>query len=338
VAGPVARSIARARAKPFAFFKRLGPAQQQIYLRSDRVSTMPLRNPTGLRMLVVELATALAGEAPPRVEAAAQRLVSALAQDLGAPAVSVKVLPRRPHGRWGELHGLYEWSQQRGDRPLITLWMRTARQKRVVAFRTFLRTLLHEIGHHVDYAVLRLGDSYHTQGFYQRESHLFHQLVTDGGPLMATLEEQLARMDRTADDFAAALTGVPEAALTKRPDGKNWCALEVVCHVRDTEESFLARFQTIVTMDEPKFLPVEPDRWAEERQYLRNDVREALAAFRTRRVETVRFLRGLPPAQLDRGGMHATRGRMTIRDFVGLMAWHDDNHLDQLKRALAGQP
>ena len=29
---------------------------------------------------------------------------------------------------------------------------------------------------------------------------------------------------------------------------------------------------------------------------------------------------------------------MTIGDFVGLMAWHDDNHVDQLKRALKGQP
>jgi hypothetical protein len=27
-----------------------------------------------------------------------------------------------------------------------------------------------------------------------------------------------------------------------------------------------------------------------------------------------------------------------MKDFVGLMAWHDDNHLDQLKRALAGKP
>ena len=34
---------------------------------------------------------------------------------------------------------------------------------------------------------------------------------------------------------------------------------------------------------------------------------------------------------------NATRGRMTVKDFVGLMAWHDDNHLDQLKRALEGK-
>jgi hypothetical protein len=28
---------------------------------------------------------------------------------------------------------------------------------------------------------------------------------------------------------------------------------------------------------------------------------------------------------------------MKIDDFVTLMAWHDDNHLDQLKRALEGK-
>ena len=154
---------------------------------------------------------------------------------------------------------------------------------------------------------------------------------------MATFEEQLARMDRTTDDFAAALTGVPEAALTKRPDGKNWCALEVVCHMRDTEESFLARFQTILAMDEPKFLPVEPDRWAEERQYLRNDVAEALQAFRTRRAETLQTFGKLTSGQWDKGGLHPVRGRITLDGFLSLMAWHDDNHLDQLKRALQGR-
>ena len=43
------------------------------------------------------------------------------------------------------------------------------------------------------------------------------------------------------------------------------------------------------------------------------------------------------PEHWDRAGQHATRGRMTVRDFVGLMASHDDNHLDQLRRALDGK-
>ncbi|HYB69518.1 MAG TPA: DinB family protein [Candidatus Bathyarchaeia archaeon] len=323
---------------PFAYFQRLTRRQQAIYLESDGVVTMPLPQAPRLQPLVTALAHALESGERASSESAAQRLVSGLARTLGAPPVRVKVLAARPHARWGELHGLYETTRGSAEPPVITLWMRTARQKRVVAFRTFLRTLLHEVGHHVDYTLLRLGDSFHTQGFYARESHLFHQLVTDGGILMASLEEQMARMDRTADDFAAAIKGISDAALSRRPDEKNWSAKEVICHVRDTEESFMLRFQTIMEMDEPKVLPAEPDRWATERQYQRNDAAEALATFRVRREESLRFLRGLRAEHWDRGGVHPTRGRMTLRDFVGLMAWHDDNHLDQLKRALEGKP
>ena len=322
---------------PFAYFQRLTRRQQAIYLESDGIVTLRLPAAPRLQPLVTALARALESGERALTESAAQRLVLGLARALGVPPVRVKVLAARPHAGWGELHGLYETPGRGGLPPQITLWMRTARQQRVVAFRTFLRTLLHEVGHHVDYTLLRLGDSFHTQGFYARESHLFHQLVTDGGILMASLEEQLARMERTAEDFAAAIKGVPDAALARRPDDKNWSAKEVICHVRDTEESFMMRFQSIMEMDEPRFLPAEPDRWATERQYQRNDAAEALQAFRVRRDESLRFLHGLRPEHWERGGVHATRGRMTMKDFVGLMAWHDDNHLDQLRRALEGK-
>ncbi len=322
---------------PFAYFERLSRRQQGIYLRSDKITAVPLPGAGALRPRGVELGATLESGDRALTESACQLLANGLGRALGLPPVRVTVLAARPHAKWGELHGLYESTGKPGRPPTITLWMRTAQQKRVVAFRTFLRTLLHEMGHHLDYTLLRLGDSLHTQGFYQRESHLFHQLVTDGGPGMATLDEQLARMERTVNDFAAVVKNVSDAQLTKRPDPKNWSAKEVVCHVRDTEESFMMRFLSILAMDDPKFLPVEPDRWAVERQYQRNDVQEALAALKTRREETLRFFRGLKPEQWERGGVHATRGRMTLKDFVELMAWHDDNHLDQLKRALDGK-
>jgi hypothetical protein len=34
--------------------------------------------------------------------------------------------------------------------------------------------------HHLDYELLRLPDSFHTEGFYQRESSLLRQLLGDG--------------------------------------------------------------------------------------------------------------------------------------------------------------
>ncbi len=322
----------------FAYFKRLDRRHQAIYLRSDAVTVAPLPHPEAVRPLVSALADALRGEDREETERAARTLVAGLARALRLPPVHVQVLASRPHARWGELHGLYEWERGRGETPLITLWMRTAKQKRVVAFRTFLRTLLHELGHHLDYTGLGLGDSFHTQGFYARESHLFHQLVTDGDSGMATLEEQLARMERTPDDVAAAIRGIPDDALSARPDGRSWCVKEVVCHLRDTEELFLGFFQSMLEVDGPAYSGGEPDRWVEDRQYRRNDTGEALAAFRRRRAEALAFLRHLRPADWDRRGVHPTRGRLSMRDFVGLMAGHDDNHLDQLTRALDGKP
>jgi uncharacterized damage-inducible protein DinB len=152
-----------------------------------------------------------------------------------------------------------------------------------------------------------------------------------------TPDQRLERAARTADELAAAIRGKDDAAVSKRPDGKNWSAKEVICHLRDAEEAFMARFDIIMAMDDPKLMGASADRWAQERQYLRNDVTEALAAFRKRREETLAFLRGLKGDQWKRAGIHATRGRMSVDDLLSFIAWHDDNHLDQLKRALDGR-
>jgi uncharacterized damage-inducible protein DinB len=162
---------------------------------------------------------------------------------------------------------------------------------------------------------------------------------------MPTMEEyakqpvadRLKRLERTADELAAALRGRGEDALARRPDAKNWAAKEVICHLRDTEEAFIGRFEQIAAMDDLKLLPASADRWAEDRQYLRNDAGAALAAFRKRRDESLAYLRRLSPEGWTRGAVHPQRGRMTIDDFVTLMAWHDDNHLDQCTRALDGR-
>jgi len=55
--------------------------------------------------------------------------------------------------------------------------MRTAQRHQVVTFRTFFRTLIHELCHHLDYELLRLPESFHTEGFYKRESSIVHQLL-----------------------------------------------------------------------------------------------------------------------------------------------------------------
>ena len=152
-------------------------------------------------------------------------------------------------------------------------------------------------------------------------------------------EERLDRMSRTPDDLAAAIRNESEATLMRRPDGKNWAANEVICHLRDVEEAHFIRFHAILDNDDPKIYadPGAAERFADDRQYLRSDARQALAAFRRRRDESLALLRSLAPEQWQRGCRHPTRGRLTIDTFVTILTWHDDNHLDQLRRAMEGR-
>jgi len=160
----------------FGYYQRLTRAQQRIYRQSDAVTSLRLPGAADLHVRVAALDATLLSEDPLAVQAGSQALFTGLTQAFGIGPCRVEVLAARPHGRWGELQGLYTTDRRL---PRVQLWMRTARQRRVVAFRTYLRTLLHEFGHHVDYRYLRLADSFHTQGFYQRESSLFHQLVPE---------------------------------------------------------------------------------------------------------------------------------------------------------------
>lgn len=160
----------------FAYYNRLTRAQQRIYRKSDEASTIPLPQAALLHPLVEELTEALTREDRRKTEAVSQELVSALTARLKVAPVHLEVLAVRPSRSWGELHGLYTPAE--GRMPArVSLWMRTAQRRRVVAFRTFLRTLLHELCHHLDYELLGLEESFHTEGFYKRESSLFHQLV-----------------------------------------------------------------------------------------------------------------------------------------------------------------
>ena len=96
----------------------------------------------------------------------------------GVAPVAVDVREVRPKNARGELHGLfYPADPRRRMPPNLVLWMRTAERREVVKPRTFVRTLMHELVHYFDYSVLKLEDSFHTRGFFARESYLVRTTV-----------------------------------------------------------------------------------------------------------------------------------------------------------------
>jgi hypothetical protein len=123
--------------------------------RSNAIASIRVPPSPRLNALATRLADALASGDRGRVQAVSQAVLDAYCAVLRVPRLHVEVEGTRPTNDYGELHGLYRPGNGRSaDR--VQVWMHTARRGQVVAFKTFLRTLLYELGHHLDYEYLKL--------------------------------------------------------------------------------------------------------------------------------------------------------------------------------------
>ena len=161
---------------PFAYYARLSRARQGIYRRSDAIDQIQLPDPARLTDLPKRLEWSLDSEDRTAVEELSQKISDEILEQLQISKVQIIVREVRPSDDFGELHGLYE-PEEGPYACRVFLWMRTAARANIVAFRTFLRTLLHELCHHLDYELYHLEETFHTEGFYKRESSLFHQIM-----------------------------------------------------------------------------------------------------------------------------------------------------------------
>ena len=164
----------------FDYYKKLSAKRQSIYRQSDAIIAVALPDAVSLQPPAQALVAALKSEDRAVVQRLSQQISNGIIDQLHTPPLRIQVLAVRPSDDWGELHGLY-LPEDDGKSAKIQLWMRTAKHKRVVAFKSYLRTLLHEICHHLDYEFYKFPETFHTEGFYNRESSLFHQLVPDAG-------------------------------------------------------------------------------------------------------------------------------------------------------------
>ncbi len=160
----------------YSFFERLSAKNKRTYIRSDELREVKVPDVAPLEPFVVDLERELGAGRRVRTTRASNALVRALCMQLKAPPVRVRVRETRPTFDGGELHGLYTFAEA-GEVPDIEVWMRTVARGQVVKFRTFLRTLLHEVCHHLDATIYEMPESFHTQGFFARESSLMRQLA-----------------------------------------------------------------------------------------------------------------------------------------------------------------
>jgi uncharacterized damage-inducible protein DinB len=168
----------------------------------------------------------------------------------------------------------------------------------------------------------------------ERTSHVNDSTGT--GDFVAALE-RLGSMPRCFQEFVDA---IPPARWRTRPADGAFSLQEHACHLRDIEiEAYRVRLERMLAEEAPALADVDGGMLARQRDYHRQDLAAAQAAFAAVRADMVQRLASLTQEQRRRTGVLEGVGEITIEGLVAKMLEHDGEHraeLEQLRRDLRG--
>ena len=148
------------------------------------------------------------------------------------------------------------------------------------------------------------------------------------GALLATLLATPAALDSLCRNLS------PDIWL-KRPADDQWCATEVICHMRDVErEVNLPRIQALIRESNPFISGQDTDPWADQRRYIQQNGPRAFHSFIAARLELLGLLRDSDPGIWGRAARHAILGPTDLVELVEIIAKHDRLHIRQVMKGL----
>lgn len=150
----------------------------------------------------------------------------------------------------------------------------------------------------------------------------------------ASGKDPLEAQAQTAEILAELIAGASKTRLTTPPGKGKWSVAEIVAHLAEDEIATAWRYRQMVEHSGIGLAGFDQDMWSRMGNYAARDPQESLLLFRLLRKANLEFLRGLSAGEWECFGIHAERGRITVRDLAIHMAGHDANHLEQIRRML----
>lgn len=151
---------------------------------------------------------------------------------------------------------------------------------------------------------------------------------------LAQSGEPLELQRRTPECIAELIASAAPEKLSARPASGKWSVGEILAHLAEDEIATAWRYRQMVEHNEIDLAGFDQDLWARLGDYAARSPQESLELFRLLRDANLRFLGQLSEEQWECSGIHAERGRITVRELAAHMAGHDANHVEQIRRIL----
>lgn len=153
------------------------------------------------------------------------------------------------------------------------------------------------------------------------------------------LEETIALLEKFPQTLDALLRGLPQSWLTEGDGQGSWNASEIVAHLVDSERhNWIPRARLILDVGEAHTFEVF-ERGGHVREAVGKSFGQVLDEFARLRAENLAELRklDLKPEDFGRRGAHPAFGAVTLGNLLATWVVHDQTHLHQLSRVLAGR-
>lgn len=130
----------------------------------------------------------------------------------------------------------------------------------------------------------------------------------------------------------AALHGITDAELDRRPAPGKWTAREIVHHLADSEMTSAIRLRRLIAEDNPVIVGYDQEEFARRLSYER-PIAASLGALKAARETTCEILDRLSEADWQRTGTHSESGPYSVFKWLEIYAVHAHDHADQIRRA-----
>jgi len=145
-------------------------------------------------------------------------------------------------------------------------------------------------------------------------------------------KDPMAAQAQSPEHIAELIANIPAEKLRARPAPDKWSVAEILAHLAEDEIATAWRYRQMVEHNGGELAGFDQDLWAKLGNYSGRDPRDSLGLFRLLREANLHFLGALAAEQWECFGIHAERGRITVRDLAAHMVGHDANHIEQIRK------
>ena len=148
----------------------------------------------------------------------------------------------------------------------------------------------------------------------------------------------LGRYVRGAEALRDAIAGLDAEALRARPIAGKMSALEVACHIVDSDQFMCDRMKRTIATERPLIIGVESADYPEPLRYHERDVALDLRLLESQREQMAADLAKLAPEAWERTAVHSEIGLVTLLDLFEHAVDHLESHVVTIaeKRAAMG--